>query len=164
MGNYYDSNSNSLKKAIFPSTLKSIGDNAFYMQTSLNQVFYTGTPEGWKMVSIGNANDSLLAATLHCDLSGLIADFTLPAFLTTIESEAFAGSAFTYAKLPEGCTSIGWHAFADCPNLAYIYIPEGCAIDADAFSGVSGLTILGTSGGSVETWAGEHGYSFSAVG
>ena len=91
-------------------------------------------------------------------------DFILPDSLTTIEAEAFEGGAFTYVQLPEGVTSIGSRAFADCPNLAYIYIPEETGtIASDAFSGVSGLTILGHSGSYAEVYAQRNGIAFVAV-
>lgn len=91
-------------------------------------------------------------------------DLILPASITVIDAEAFAGGAFTYVKLPEGVTTIGWHAFADCPNLMYIYIPAGIeSIDAHAFDGADRLTICGVPGSSAETYARLHGFAFSAV-
>lgn len=98
--------------------------------------------------------------TLYAIWSG--PDFILPSSLTTIEAEAFSGGAFTHVKLPEGVTAIGTRAFADCPNLRYIYIPEATTgIARDAFSGVSGLTILGTSGSYAEFFAQRYGYTFT---
>ena len=91
-------------------------------------------------------------------------DFILPDSLTTIEAEAFEGGAFTYVQLPEGVSVIRSRAFADCPNLAYIYIPEETGtIARDAFSGVSGLTILGRSGSYAEFYAQRNGIAFVAV-
>lgn len=139
-----------------PSSVRSIGEYAFRECTVLRNVYFGGVQQQWNAISISSGNEQLTTATLHC----IEPDFILPASLVVIKSEAFAGGAFTYVKLPEWCTSIGWHAFAECPNLKYISIPDGCAIDPEAFSGVSGLTILGESGGSVQTWAGEHGYTF----
>ena len=92
------------------------------------------------------------------------ADFILPDSLTTIEAEAFEGGAFRYVQLPEGAIMIGSRAFADCPSLAYIYIPEETGtIAVDAFSGVSGLTILGRSGSYAEFYAQRNGIAFVAV-
>lgn len=91
-------------------------------------------------------------------------DFILPAALTDIGEEAFTGSAFTFAKLSDKTTSIGSRAFADCPNLAYIYIPAATkTIAADAFAGVDGLTILGTNGSYAETFAEEKYFTFVPV-
>ena len=100
--------------------------------------------------------------TLYAIWSG--PDFILPSSLTTIEAEAFAGGAFSYVKLPEGATTIGSRAFADCPSLRHIYIPEATTgIAADAFEGVSGLTILGHSGSYAEFYAQRNGFAFNPV-
>ena len=61
-------------------------------------------------------------------------DLVLPADLTTVEEEAFLGGAFTFVKLSDNTTSVGPRAFAECPNLAYIYIPDGAEVDPTAFS------------------------------
>ena len=91
-------------------------------------------------------------------------DFILPTALTAIESEAFVGGAFTYVKLPDNAISIGWHAFADCPNLVYIYIPQQTTqIDPQAFGYMQGLTIIGQAETTAETYAKGHNYSFIAV-
>ena len=72
--------------------------------------------------------------------------------------------AFTYVKIPDATISIGYHAFADCPNLAYIYIPAlTTQIDDEAFGNKQGLTIIGNAGSTAETYAKEHNYSFIAV-
>ena len=151
----------SLKDLAFHPSLTNIESGAFSGCSGLRFVHFGGTEKQWNAISVGSENGSLMNAAIIC--SKHEPDFILPAFLTTIEAEAFEGGAFTFVKLPEGCSAIGWHAFADCPNLKYISIPDGCAIDDDAFAGVSGLMILGTSDGSVQTWAGEHGYSFIPV-
>ena len=91
-------------------------------------------------------------------------DLILPSSLTVIDSEAFAGGAFSYVKLPDGAVSIGWHAFADCPNLMYIYIPATTeSIDAHAFDGEDRLTIIGVPGSEAETYARLHGFAFTAA-
>ena len=60
----------------------------------------------------------------------------LPSSLTAIESEAFAGTDSQAVFVPEGCTSIGERAFADCSQLYYIHIPAGVTDIADnAFEG-----------------------------
>ena len=100
--------------------------------------------------------------TLYAVWSG--PDLVLPTSLTTIESEAFAGGAFTYVKLPESATAIQSRAFADCPNLRYIYIPEATIIIAkDAFSGTSGLTILGARDSYAEFFAQRNSFTFVPV-
>lgn len=57
--------------------------------------------------------------------------FTLPAALTEIDEEAFAGIAAEYVQVTENVTSIGSRAFADCKNLKQIAIPAGVQSIAD---------------------------------
>jgi hypothetical protein len=90
-------------------------------------------------------------------------DMILPSSLDTIGEEAFAGGAFKYVRLPEGATAIGKRAFADCPNLRDIYIPESTvSIMYDSFEGVSELTIHGKEGSYAEFYAINCGYHFLA--
>ena len=66
--------------------------------------------------------------------------------------------------MPENQVSIGPRAFAACPNLLYIHIPAQVKdISADAFEGLTGLTILGVDGSTAETYARNHGLSFMAI-
>lgn len=91
-------------------------------------------------------------------------DFVLPASLTTIGEEAFAGGAFSYAHLPDGVTRIGKRAFADCPNLRNVDIPESAtSIDPTAFAGTTDLTIHGVDGSYAEFYAGKYGFAFIPV-
>ena len=69
-------------------------------------------------------------------------DFVMPDFLTDVEEEAFAGCAFTFVKLSENTATVGPRAFADCPNLKYIYIPAETTVDPTAFENVEGLTVF----------------------
>jgi hypothetical protein len=91
-------------------------------------------------------------------------DFILPAALTEIGEEAFAGGAFSFVKLSENTTMIGSNAFADCPNLMQIFIPNAeTVIDENAFGNMQSLTIIGKTGSTAETYATAHGYTFIAV-
>ena len=68
--------------------------------------------------------------------SGTVRLKTLPADLLYIEEEAFIGTAYEAILIPDGCTSIGSRAFADCKNLLYIRIPASVSFIAeDAFAG-----------------------------
>ncbi len=96
-------------------------------------------------------------------------DFILPAAITEIDAEAFVSNGFRFAELPKHTVSIGERAFAECPNLKYIYIDDDITDIADnAFENVKGLTIFGValSGGRksvAETFAEEHGFTFVPV-
>ena len=67
---------------------------------------------------------------------------SLPDALTAIEDEAFRGCAFTHVFLGEHVVSIGSKAFANCENLAYVYIPDSTlTIADDAFNDSPGVVI-----------------------
>ena len=67
----------------------------------------------------------------------------LPFSLTTIEKEAFANSAFQAIFVPDGCTTIGERAFADCSNLLYIRIPASVKnIPDNAFEGCNEYLVI----------------------
>ena len=89
------------------------------------------------------------------------ADLVLPASLNTVEAEAFKGGAFTYVFIPETVTRIENAAFAACPKLACAqFAGADTVIDASAFDGVSGLTIIAPSGSTAEAFAAAHGFTF----
>ena len=48
-----------------PNSVTSIGDVAFYNCSSLKDVYYTGTEEQWKKISIDSYNSELTSATIH---------------------------------------------------------------------------------------------------
>ena len=48
----------------------------------------------------------------------------LPVGLEIIEEEAFEGTASQVIIIPEGCTTIGARAFANCPELLYVVLPD----------------------------------------
>ncbi len=90
---------------------------------------------------------------------------TLPASLTVIEDEAFAGGAFTEVWVPAQVTAIGSRAFAGCPNLRNVYILGSTTeIAADAFENVDGLTIIGKYQSTAIAFAKAHGYSYTITG
>ena len=94
----------------------------------------------------------------------IVPDLVLPEALTAIEEEAFAGGAFSFVKLPEEAQTIGSRAFADCPNLACIYIPASVrSIDASSFGDASKLTVYGKAESAAESFAKSHGFTFIAV-
>jgi len=83
-------------------------------------------------------------------------DFTLPAALTTVEEEAFEGIAASVVDVPEGCASIGDHAFRNCPNLTQIRIPANCELGEDVFEGCAMVYVFGAAGSSAEAYCSTH--------
>ena len=100
--------------------------------------------------------------TLYAVWRPAVPDAELPADLTEIEEEAFAGSGFKFVEIPSGVTKIGDRAFADCPDLMYVKIPPAAmSISNNAFENApEGLTIIGEAGSYAEFFAQKKGYYF----
>jgi hypothetical protein len=90
------------------------------------------------------------------------ADLLLPAALTVIEDEAFRGSGAKKVYLPDGVTSIGALAFADCKSMTEIRVPASVSdIAPDAFDGHNRtLTIYAPDRSAAKAYANQHGISF----
>lgn len=145
-----------LKTVTIPASVTEIDHYAF-QACQMSDIYFGGIRSQWDAISVGVANEILSTARLHfCE-----PDLILPASLTRAEAEAFAGGAFRYVVVPAGTEEIGPYSFAGCPNLRYIELQNPAVrIDSTAFSGVSGLTLVGASGSTAETFASAHGFTF----
>lgn len=105
-----------------PSTLTSVSDGAFENCTALTDIYYLGSEDEWKIVSVGENNEILAAVVLH---------FT-PIY--TIHYEANGGenapgvqtaikdtSVTITSKIPvrDGYTFIGWATDANAEQAEY---------------------------------------------
>ena len=117
--------STKLKEIKLPSTLKSIGDNAF----RYNDLTSISIPNG---VTIGQY------AFANCKLS----EVTLPNDLTKIEKGAFRENTNIMSlTIPESVNTIGDEALMGCTGLTKIVLPSSLtAIASNAFDGCSNLT------------------------
>ena len=85
----------------------------------------------------------------------------LPALMTDIETEAFAGIDAQCVYIPESAQSIGDHAFAGCRQLREIHIPAAVTSIADnALEGCEGVTVYGASGTEAQRFASDNGFGF----
>ena len=85
----------------------------------------------------------------------------LPASLTEIGEEAFAGVAAQRIDLPEGIESIGSRAFADSESLCFVVIPNvSVQIDSAAFQNSPYVRIAAPDGGTVKAFAINAGIPF----
>ncbi len=72
--------------------------------------------------------------------NGTDADVTVPAGVTAIGEEAFAGNAaLRTVTLPESVAELGAGAFRDCPNLEKVTAPGVQKVGAKAFFGCAAL-------------------------
>ena len=87
-----------LRELNFPSSLRSVGDYAFYnTPIRMNPLVL---PEGFEKIG---AN-----AFCHC---GKLSEVILPSTIKQIGDEAFSTTKISSVNLPEGLESIGWRAF-----------------------------------------------------
>lgn len=137
------------------------GRNEIHGNTALLVMRDTTYAVNGKTVSVEldyDPNNHRYTVTLR---SMSVPDMILPAGLTAIDAEAFAGTTMQVVRLPQGLKSIGSRAFADCPDLWQILIPASVtSIADDAFAGVEGLIIFGQAGSAAQRFAEAHGHSF----
>ncbi|MBR2742620.1 MAG: leucine-rich repeat protein, partial [Clostridia bacterium] len=118
-----------------PSSVTSIGDNAFEYCSGLTSVKIPSS-----VTSIGGS------AFWGCD--GLTS-VTIPSSVTSIGGSAFGNcDGLTTVKIPEGVTSIGWFAFQDCDGLTSVTIPSSVtSIDSSPFLNCDGITSINVASG-----------------
>ena len=118
-----------LKSVVLPQGLQSIGKEAFYQCTSLNDFTM---PQS--VTSIGES------AFYECSS---IESITIPNAITDISKNVFYGcNALKNVVFPDALTSIGENAFAECGFENLRLPPTVTTIGAGAFSGCSSLAEL----------------------
>lgn len=129
-------NCTALSSVAIPASVKEIGECSFLGCSGLTDVTYAGTQEQWSEIRIENDNDCLTMAIIHYGPSEPSGILILPADLTAIESQAFAGLT----------------------DVDAISIPATVkSIADDAFEG-SDIVIIAPAGSYAATWAQEHGF------
>ena len=180
-------NCTSLKSFKIPEGIEMIGDNAFgacyylesvvlpaSLQTVKNYAFdgcsrladvcycYYESEEDAFYLQIDAGNAPLTDAAWRYKQANPIVKMQsvlqLTAAVEVIPREAFEGTGIKAAEIPEGTGEIQSRAFANCPHLQYVSIPESVrTIAADAFEG-SRPAIVCEEGGTIEAWAKEQGF------
>ena len=146
-----------ITKVSIPSTVKTIGLEAFYGCTNL------------KSITIPNSVTQIgLFAFEECTS---LTSVSIPNSVTEICDDAFYGcTSLTSVSIPNSVTYIGWSAFYGCTSLTSITIPNSTGIDDRAFgyyrnalgqeNKVSGFTISGYYGTAAESYANDNGFTF----
>ena len=111
-----------LTSIIIPNSVTSIGNFAFWNCSGLTTVFYAGTEEQWKAVSIGFNNSSLTNATIVYSSDGAERTYS---FVTNCDQSVDSVNATHLASLPT-LTKDGYHFCGWYDNEAF----EGKAVSA----------------------------------
>ena len=134
IGSYAFKYCDSLQSVTIGDSVTTIGDEAFFSCDSLKDVYYRGTEEQWKKISIGSYNSSLTGANIHynhiheytsvvakeatCTAIGLrIYTCCCGAVNKTEEIPAINHkNATQHAQQNATCTEIGYTAGKYCPD------------------------------------------------
>ena len=138
-----------IQRLTVPASVTSFGENLFYQcPENLTLCLYAGSP----------AHEYALANNIAVEFLSPFgkADVVLPDDLEIVDEGAFEGIDAATVFIPDGVTEIGSRAFADCPNLKHIHLPNGLTIADDAFDGVTDLFVYGPEGGFAESYADSH--------
>ncbi len=161
-----DSNSLSLREGLYDGSWKSSDERVCIVENICDS---KGNVTGGRIVGV-NAGTATITVRTKLNLTASLTvkiispDFIFPANTQIIDEQAFYGISAYSVKLPNTIISIGSKAFSNCPNLAFIYIPETCTdIAIDAFDSTSDLTIYGKVGSYAEQFASKRGFKFIAA-
>ena len=142
-------NCTSLKEAILPETVRTIGSYAFQNCTSLEKVYI---PQSTKSLgSYAFQKDEALTEVTISDYS-----------ITQINDSTFKDCpALGSIVLPKGLTTVGNQAFMNDTALFDVTVPESItSIAANALSYPNKTTIRGKTGSYAETFANDGGFTF----
>lgn len=118
-----------VRKIVFPESLKEIGDEAFYLKKSLTSVVF-----GDNLETIG------YRAFRNCPDLGFS---TLPANVRIIGAEAFYGCKNIFeVNLGENLETIGRDAFRDCSSISKIELHAPSAEGSEVFSNLDTYRIV----------------------
>ena len=115
-------NCKGLTSVIIPDSVTNIGDSVFSGCTGLTDVYYTGTEEQWKAISIGSNNSSLTSAKRVYNYDGVERTYS---FVTNCDQSIDPITATYLTSLPT-LTRDGYHFCGWYDNEAF----EGKAVCA----------------------------------
>ena len=140
-GSAFDKNhaDQTITAVVIPSTIKSIGVEAFVDLYGLTGVYISDLAAWCNISFVGSASNPLEYAH-HLFLNNSeITDLTIPDGVTSIGTRAFYGcSGLASVAIPNSVTNIGGRAFQDCTGIKTVisYINTPFAIPDDAFGGI----------------------------
>ena len=93
----------SLTSVEIPDSVKTIGESAFEYCSSLKDVYYSGSEEQWKAISVGSENDYLLNAAIH--YNSAMCDHTYSAVVVEPTCTTQGYTEYTCTKCGESYTA-----------------------------------------------------------
>ncbi|MBQ6302046.1 MAG: leucine-rich repeat protein [Bacteroidales bacterium] len=118
--------STALERITIPSNVLKVGKHAFSSCSKLQSANIMG--------AISTIEEGVF---MHCSR---LTEVILPESVTSIENQAFFGSAIESILLPNQLNSIGKQSFAACAYLSHLSIPENVGlIGEEAFASSTGL-------------------------
>lgn len=111
IGNYALVTCSSFASITIPKSVTSVGLSAFLSCSGLSDVYYSGTKEQWKAITIENNNECLSAAAIHCSDGDIV-------------PEGAGGGLHLQYHLP--LRHVGFGNWLLCCNFLYLeYQPYG---------------------------------------
>ena len=152
--------SNAIKKLDVrrcPDLVKYISIDHIIIDRGAGILAYGIWDQGDDSVPVGLACDLTVSITGGNPVNLFKNTLTLPAKLTEIGDDAFNGIDAEFVRIPEGCKTIGKHAFANCTSLIAVFIPDSLTrLDKSAFEGCADFGFI-TNNARVQRWAEKHG-------
>ena len=140
----------SMISIIIPSSVVSIGNDAFYACSLLSKVYYEGTIEGWCNLSFSSSYANPMWYAEHFYMINEknewseVTHIEIPSSVTVLGDRQFYGfNNLTSILISNSVTSIGNYAFQNCTSLRSIVIPESVtSIGKSAFYNCSSLITI----------------------
>lgn len=154
----------SLQSVVLPETITSVGSYAFFNST-LTDVFYYGSEEQWKNISVSSNNGKLTSAVVHFDYlpnTGSCGESVTWNYYEDTKTLAVVGGGAMYDyDSPEDCEwydlknnielvtvsgkveSVGENAFSGYPNLKEVYLGSSTQkVGENAFDDCPNLSLV----------------------
>ena len=162
---------NYLESITIPSTVTSIGAYAFYGCSSMrSDLIIHDTLNSIGTNALYGVNSTIIVYPYSFGLNYVVSNglqytineyhsIILPASLTAIEEESFAGVSAELIEIPQNVEIIGPNAFANSSIRVVVFNCSSCDISDDAFSGCTGVRFVCDAESAMASWA--HSYGFA---